>query len=76
MRSGRDIERSQALAGLYTGAVADILDELGYREQCLPADIRPLREDMKVAAVPMTTARTRATRRWTCWTAFSRGRSW
>jgi regulator of RNase E activity RraA len=59
MGSERDIERSQALAELYTGAVADILDELGYREQCLPADIRPLREDMKVAG-PVFTVRGRA----------------
>jgi regulator of RNase E activity RraA len=59
MRSGREVERSQALAELYTGAVADILDELGYREQCLPADIRPLREDMKVAG-PVFTVRGRA----------------
>jgi 4-hydroxy-4-methyl-2-oxoglutarate aldolase len=59
MRSGPEADRSRALADLYTGAVADILDELGYREQCLPADIRPLREDMKVAG-PVYTVRGRA----------------
>jgi 4-hydroxy-4-methyl-2-oxoglutarate aldolase len=59
MASGPEADRSRALAELYTGAVADILDELGYREQCLPADIRPLREDMKVAA-PVFTVRGRA----------------
>jgi 4-hydroxy-4-methyl-2-oxoglutarate aldolase len=59
MRSRPDADRSRALAELYTGAVADILDELGYREQCLPADIRPLREDMKVAG-PIYTVRGRA----------------
>ncbi|MGH6884898.1 MAG: RraA family protein, partial [Geminicoccales bacterium] len=57
MRS--DTDRSQALAELYTGAVADILDELSYRQQCLPADIRPLREEMKVAG-PVYTVRGRA----------------
>lgn len=34
--------RLEAFAGLYTGAVADIMDDLGLREQCLPHDIRPL----------------------------------
>jgi len=27
---------------LYTGAVADILDEKGFRRQCLGKDLRPL----------------------------------
>ncbi len=36
------VARLEAFAGLYTGAVADILDDLGLREQCLPHDIRPL----------------------------------
>jgi regulator of RNase E activity RraA len=30
------------LAGLYTPVVADVLDRLGYREQAMRADIRPL----------------------------------
>lgn len=30
------------LARLYTSVVADVLDRLGYRNQCLRADIRPL----------------------------------
>ena len=34
---------------LYTGAVADTLDELSYHDQCLPPDIRPLADSMKVA---------------------------
>jgi len=59
MSSEADIARSRALAALYTGAVADILDELGLREQCLPADIRPLRNDMKVAG-PVYTVRGRS----------------
>lgn len=54
-----DQARAAALDGLYTGAVADILDELGARHQCLPADIRPLLPQMKVAG-PVFTVRGRA----------------
>jgi regulator of RNase E activity RraA len=50
---------SARLARLYTGAVADILDELGFRNQCLPAAIRPLEPRMKVAG-PVFTIRGRA----------------
>jgi len=39
---------SARLLRLYTGAVADILDELGLRNQCLPSAIRPLEPGMKV----------------------------
>jgi regulator of RNase E activity RraA len=49
MTTSTDAGRTRALGQLYTGAVADILDELGLREQCLPSDIRPLHDDMKVA---------------------------
>jgi 4-hydroxy-4-methyl-2-oxoglutarate aldolase len=49
----------ERLARLYTGAVADILDELGFRNQCLPAAIRPLEPRMKVAG-PVFTIRGRA----------------
>lgn len=51
--------RVQAFDGLYTGAVADILDELGLREQCLPHDIRPLAPTMRVAG-PVLPVRGRA----------------
>ena len=50
---------SARLARLYTGAVADILDDLGYRRQCLPAEIRPLEPRMKLAG-PAFTVRGRA----------------
>ena len=59
MKSKDDAERSQRLGKLYTGAVADVLDEIGLREQCLPADIRPLEPTMKVAG-PVYTVRGRA----------------
>lgn len=47
------------LGRLYTGAVADILDDLGLRNQCLPHAIRPLADPMKVAG-PVFTIRGRA----------------
>jgi 4-hydroxy-4-methyl-2-oxoglutarate aldolase len=59
MTTATGAERTRALGQLYTGAVADILDELGLREQCLPSDIRPLRDDMKVAG-PVYTVRGRS----------------
>ena len=39
---------------LYTPVVGDILDAMGYRHQFLPQEIRPLREDMKLAGKAMT----------------------
>lgn len=39
---------------LYTPVVGDILDSKGYTHQFLPQNIRPLREDMKVAGKAMT----------------------
>jgi regulator of RNase E activity RraA len=59
MNTWTDAERARALGELYTGAVADILDEIGLREQCLPADIRPVRDEMKVAG-PVYTVRGRS----------------
>ena len=31
---------------LYTAAVTDVMDKMGYQHQFLPAEIRPLREEM------------------------------
>lgn len=39
---------------LYTGAVSDVLDELGLRHQALPHNIRPLSDSMKVAGSAFT----------------------
>jgi 4-hydroxy-4-methyl-2-oxoglutarate aldolase len=39
---------------IYTGAITDVLDEMGYRDQCLPPSIRGLTMDAKVAGVAMT----------------------
>ena len=59
MKPKDDAERSRRLDSLYTGAVADVLDEIGLRNQCLPADIRPLEPTMKVAG-PVYAVRGRA----------------
>jgi regulator of RNase E activity RraA len=42
------------LARLYTPVVADVLDRLGYREQCLRADIRPLTAGLTLAGFART----------------------
>lgn len=39
---------------LYTPVVGDILDAMGYYHQFLPQNIRPLRDDMKLAGRAMT----------------------
>lgn len=39
---------------LYTPVVGDILDEMGYTHQFLPPQIRPMRDDMKIAGRCMT----------------------
>jgi len=41
----------ERLKPLYSGVVADVLDGLGYRNQCLPAEIRPLTPLNRVAGV-------------------------
>ena len=44
------------LARLYTPVVADVLDRLGYRDQCLGAFIRPLAEGVSTAGFARTVA--------------------
>jgi regulator of RNase E activity RraA len=39
---------------IYTGAISDVLDEMGYHNQVLPAAIQGLTMDQKVAGVAMT----------------------
>jgi len=39
---------------LYTGAVGDILDKRGYRDQILPYYINPIRNDMRIAGPAFT----------------------
>jgi 4-hydroxy-4-methyl-2-oxoglutarate aldolase len=51
---GRSRGWTDRLAGLYTPVVADVLDRLGYREQALRADIRPLFPGARAAGVART----------------------
>jgi hypothetical protein len=39
---------------IYTGAIADVLDEMGYRNKCLPSSIQGLTMDSRVAGTAMT----------------------
>jgi len=41
-------------AGIYTAALADILDAHGYRDQTLPSSIRPLEQGMRLAGQAYT----------------------
>ncbi len=41
-------------SAIYTGAISDVLDEMGYRNQVLPAQIQALTLDQRVAGVAMT----------------------
>jgi regulator of RNase E activity RraA len=49
------------LARLYTPVVADVLDRLGHRNQCLRAEIRPLVEGTTLAGTARTVLTTPAT---------------
>jgi 4-hydroxy-4-methyl-2-oxoglutarate aldolase len=42
------------LAALYVAAVSDVLDEMGYRDQCFPLDLRPLSPDEALAGIAFT----------------------
>jgi regulator of RNase E activity RraA len=44
----------ERLDRLYTPAVADVLDRLGYRNQCLRADVRPLFPSARVCGFALT----------------------
>lgn len=44
----------ERLSRLYTPVVADVLDRLGYRDQCLRADIRPLQRGTTCAGFTRT----------------------
>jgi hypothetical protein len=48
----RDACRRYSL--IYTGAIADVLDEMGYRNKCLPSSIQGLTMDSRVAGAAMT----------------------
>ena len=50
----RPLEWADRLGKLFTGVVADVLDKLGYRSQCLAPSIRPLFPTAKVAGYALT----------------------
>ncbi|MCS6863822.1 MAG: RraA family protein [Gemmataceae bacterium] len=50
----RRLDWVERLERLYTAVVADVLDKLGYRNQCLHARIRPLWPQAKCAGLALT----------------------
>lgn len=54
MKSDRPITLIERLEKLYTPVVADVLDRLGYRQQCLRGNIRPLYPQARMAGFAMT----------------------
>jgi len=49
-----EAELCRRYESVFTGAVNDVLREMGYLYQTLPHDIQPLHEDMKVAGICFT----------------------
>jgi 4-hydroxy-4-methyl-2-oxoglutarate aldolase len=47
-------EAVDRLAALYVSAVSDVLDEMGYRDQCFPLDLRPLTTGATLAGIAFT----------------------
>ncbi len=58
---GRNPEWVERLSSLYTAVVADVLDRLGHRDQCLRPDIRPLGTGMRTAGFARTVQTVTAT---------------
>jgi len=55
----------ERFASLYTAALADVLDERGYREQTLPPELRPIAPGMRLAGQAFTVfGRPRAQEDW------------
>jgi len=53
-RTNRPLEWVDRLAKLYTPVVADVLDKLGYRNQCMHQRVRPLWPEAKAAGFALT----------------------
>jgi 4-hydroxy-4-methyl-2-oxoglutarate aldolase len=53
-RAPRPLEWADRLARLYSPVVADVLDKLGFRNQCLNRRVRPLWPDAKAAGFALT----------------------
>jgi regulator of RNase E activity RraA len=54
MSTARPLEWVDRLAKLYTPVVADVLDKLGFRSQCMNPRIRPLWPEAKAAGFALT----------------------
>src|SRR5262245_45413934 len=54
MAMSRPAEWVDRLSKLYTPVVADVLDKLGYRQQVMRSDIRPLFPQAKTAGFALT----------------------
>lgn len=52
--STRPLEWADRLAKLYTPVVADVLDKLGFRNQCMSSRVRPLWAEAKTAGFALT----------------------
>jgi len=53
-RTNRPLEWVDRLAKLYTPVVADVLDKLGFRNQCMHPRVRPLWPEAKAAGFALT----------------------
>src|SRR5579885_2684763 len=52
--TGQVLEFSKRFQKLYTGAISDILDKRGYRNQLLPSDISPFTTNNRIAGTAFT----------------------
>ena len=52
---------------LYTAAVTDVMDKMGYQHQFLPAEIRPLREEMIIVGRAKTVQEADCCGEYTCY---------
>ncbi len=54
MAQGAQGDRASRFSGLYTGAITDVLDRMGWPAQTLPPELLPLREGMRLAGPAYT----------------------
>src|SRR5690349_3261513 len=54
--NSRAPELCDRFAAIYTGAISDVLDDMGYRDQALPSEIQGLTIDQQVAGFALPVA--------------------
>lgn len=54
MAKGAPDEGASRFSGIYTGAITDVLDRMGWMSQTLPPELLPLREGMRLAGPAYT----------------------